>query len=125
VAPVAPSQTLPQQAASASTSGLDIASTGPTLTMAATRFPTDAVTQNAINTVVNGINTTEAFPNGASTYPMKDAATPTPVWHNFTLAQYKAVAAALLSYVAANDLIAAGNPLGATVLPAPSVTISV
>jgi hypothetical protein len=55
---------------------------------------------------------------------MIDAAN-SPAWNTFTIAQYKAVAAAILSYVAACDLIAAGNPLGATALPPNNVTISV
>jgi hypothetical protein len=126
-APAAPpAPTLAQQAATASISGLTIstAAGSPTLTLAATLFPTDLPTQNKINIVVNGINTTGAFPNGASTYPMLDAESPA-VWRNFTIAQYKAVAAALLTYVAACDLIAAGNPLNATTLPATNATISV
>jgi len=117
--------TFAQQAALASVSGLTVASTGPTLTMAATKFPTDAATQGVLNTVVNGLNTNGTFPEGAMTFPMLDAASPTPLWHTFTIAQYKAVATAIFNYVSANDLIAAGNPLGATVLPASSVTISV
>jgi hypothetical protein len=120
-----PPPTLAQQAAAASIAGLTIASTGPTLTMAATKFPTDAATQGVLNTVVNGLNTNGTFPEGAMTFPMLDAASPTPLWHTFTIAQYKAVATAIFNYVSANDLIAAGNPLGATVLPASSVTISV
>jgi hypothetical protein len=116
--------TLAQQAAAASISGLTIVSTGPTLTMAATKFPTDAATQVILNTVVNGLNTNGTFPGGATTFPMVDAATP-PVWHPLTAPQYKAVATAIFNYVSGNDLIAAGNPLNATTLPAPSITISV
>jgi hypothetical protein len=123
---IAPVLTLAQQAAAASIAGLTIATAAGsvTLTMAATKFPTDAETQGILNTVVNGLNTNGTFPEGAATFPMIDAATP-PVWHTFTVAQYKAVATAIFNYVSANDLIAAGNPLGATTLPANSVTISV
>jgi len=124
VATVPPPLTLAQQAAQASISGLTIASTGPTLTMAAAKFPTDTATQSVLNTVVNGLNTNGTFPEGAATFPMVDAATP-PVWHPLTIPQYKAISTAIFNYVSANDLIAAGNPLGATALPIPSVTISV
>jgi hypothetical protein len=120
--PIAP--TLAQQAAAASVSGLTISSTGPTLAMAATKFPTDLATQGILNTIVNGLNTNGTFPEGAMTFPMLDASTP-PAWHPFTIPQYKAVATAIFNYVSGNDLIAAGNPLNATALPASSVTISV
>lgn len=120
--PAASAPTLAQQAGAASITGLIIVSNGPTLTMAATLFPTSASTQTALNTVVNGLNTTGAFPGGATSFPMLDAAG---VWHTFTMAQYKAVAVAIFNYVASLDLIANGNPLGATSLPPNSVTISV
>ena len=120
--PAPPAPTLAQQAAAASVTGLIIASNGPTLTMPATLFPTSAGTQIALNTVVNGLNTTGAFPGGATCFPMLDSAD---VWHTFTAAQYKAVAVAVFNYVASLDLIANGNPLGATSLPTNNVTISV
>ena len=113
---------LAQQAASASVSGLTIASTGPTLTLPATLFPTDTQTQLRINTVVNGLNTLGTFPGGATSFPMLDSAG---TWHTFTIAQYKAVASALFAYISTLDLIAGGNPLNAAALPANSVTISV
>ena len=65
--------TLSQQAVSASTSGLTISSTGPTLTMAATLFPTDPTTQTKLNTIVNELNTSGTF-FGATAGLMKDAA---------------------------------------------------
>ena len=123
-APVAPppAPSLATQAARASIAGLTIASTGPTLTLADTLFPTDLTTQSILNTLVNGLNTLGSFPGGATTYPMKDSAG---IWHTLTESQYKAIAGAIFTYVSTLDLIAAGNPLNATALPLSSVSISV
>jgi hypothetical protein len=119
--PPAPVLTLAQQAAAASVSGLTIALTG-SITLAATLFPTTASTQTRITAVMTAVNATGDFPGGATTFPMPDASGN---WHTFTVAQYKSVAGAIASYIAALDLIANGNPLSATALPASSVTLTV
>ena len=116
-----PLSTLAQQAATASVSGLTIALTG-TMTLAATTFPTDAITTGKIANVVTALTVSGVFPGGGTTYPMRDASE---IWHTFTEAQYKTVAGAIATYVAACDLIADGNPNGATALPASSVTLTV
>ena len=119
--PAPPAPTLAQQALAAINAGLTITLSG-SLMLAATVFPTDLVTTGKIGAVITTLNTTKAFPGGATTYPMKDAAG---VWHTFTAAQYTTVAAAIAAYAAANDLIADGNPLNATALPAASVSLTV
>lgn len=119
--PAPPPPTLPQQAAAALAAGLTIALSG-TMTLAATAFPTDPATTTKIGAVVTTLLATSAFPGGATSYPMKDA---TGAWHTFNAAQYTKVAGALAAYVAALDLIADGNPLGATALPTASITLTV
>lgn len=116
-----PPPSLAQQAADAAVFGLAIALSG-TMTLAATLFPTDPVTQTKLGAVVTTLLATGAFPGGSASYPMLDAAG---AWHTFTAAQYKTVAGAIAAYVAACDLIAAGNPLGATALPPNSVSLTV
>ena len=118
-APAAP--TLAQQASAASVAGLMITLSG-SVTLAATLFPTDPVTQGKLGAVVTTIGASGAFPGGATSYPMKDASG---AWHSFTVGQYKAVAGAIAAYVAALDLIADGNPLAAASLPASSVSLAV
>lgn len=117
----APAATLAQQAAAASVAGLTIALSG-SLTLAATMFPTDPATQSKLGAVVTTLTATGAFPGGATSYPLKDASG---TWHTFTIDQYKAVAGAIAAYVAACDLIADGNPLGASELPANNVSLAV
>jgi hypothetical protein len=112
---------LPQQAQAALAGGLQITLSG-SMALAATVFPTDTASQQKISDVVTTINATGGFPNGAAEFPMKDA---NGIWHDFTVSQYKTVAAALSGFVATLDLIADGNPLGATALPATSVTLTV
>jgi hypothetical protein len=116
----APVLTLAQQAAAASVAGLSIALSG-TMTLAATLFPTDASTQKAIESM-NAMARAGVLPLGSTTYPMIDASG---TWHHFTASQYQAVAGAIAAYVSACDLIAAGNPMGATSLPAASVSLTV
>ncbi len=116
----APVLTLAQQAAAASVAGLSIALSG-TMTLAATLFPTDPVTQIKLANMAS-MASRGVLPLGATAYPMIDSAG---AWHQFTAAQYQAVAGAIAAYVAACDLIAAGNPLGVTVLPSNSITITV
>ena len=118
--PVVP-PTLAQQAAAAINAGVTLTLSG-SLTLAATLFPTDPVTTAKIGAVVTALLATGAFPGGATSYPMKDAAG---AWHTFTAAQYPKVAGAIAAYVAALDLIADGNPLGATALPSASVSLTV
>lgn len=120
-APAAPGMTLAQQAAAAGIAGLTIALSG-SLTLAATLFPSDAVTQQKLAHIAATIGATGGFPGGLAALPMKDASG---AWHSFDLAQWKAVAGAIAAYVAACDLIADGNPLAATALPASSVALSV
>ena len=120
-APPVPAPTLAQQAATAMAAGLTISLSG-SVTLAATLFPTDAATQGKLAAVAAGLGATGQFPGGATTFPMKDCAG---AWHSLTQAQYKAVAGAILSYVAASQLIVDGNPLGATALPPDSVALAV
>ena len=120
-APPVPAPTLAQQAATAMAAGLTISLSG-SVTLAATLFPTDAVTQGKLAAVAAGLGATGQFPGGDTTFPMKDSAG---AWHTFTQAQYKAVAAAILSYVAGLQLILDGNPLGVTALPPASVALAV
>jgi hypothetical protein len=119
--PAPPAPTLAQQAALALSVGLTISLSG-TMTLAATLFPTDPIATGKIADVITIVTATEAFPGGATSYPMKDAAG---AWHTFTISQYKAVAGALSGYVAPLYLIIDGNPLGATTLPANSVALTV
>ena len=118
--PPPPTLTLAQQAANAATGGLTITLSG-TMTLAETLFPTDARTQKAIESM-NAMARAGVLPLGSTTYPMIDAIG---TWHHFTASQYQAVAGAIAAYVAACDLIAAGNPLGVTALPAASVSLVV
>ena len=118
--PPPPTLTLTQQAANAATGGLTITLSG-TMTLAATLFPTDTKTQKAIESM-NAMARAGVLPLGSTTYPMIDASG---TWHHFTAAQYQAVAGAIAAYVSACDLIAAGNPLGVTELPAASVSLVV
>lgn len=119
--PPEPVLTLEQQAANAAIAGLTITLSG-TMTLAATRFPTDAATQRKLAAVITTLLATGDFPGGVISYPMIDA---DGEWHMFTGSQYKAVAAAISSYVAACDLIADGNPMGATELPATAVSLTI
>ena len=117
--PAAPS--LAQQAYAAMLTGLALTLSG-TLTLASTASPTDPTTQGKLAAGATTINTTGAFPGGATTYPMKDASG---AWHTFNLSQYKAVAAAIAGFAATLDLIIDGNPLGAASLPVSSVSLTV
>lgn len=117
----APQVTLAERAAGALGEGLTITLSG-SVTLAATVFPVDPTTMIKIGQVVTAINATGAFPGGAETYPIKDASG---VWHSFTVAQYKAVAAAIAGFVGQLDLIIDGNPLGATELPSSAATLAV
>lgn len=119
--PPAPAPTFAQQAAAAVGAGLSVALSG-AVTLAATLFPTDPITTAKIGAVVTTLLATGAFPGGAASYPMKDS---TGAWHTFAAAQYTAVAGAIAAHVAALDLIADGNPLDATALPAAQVSLTV
>ena len=118
--PPPPVLTLAQQAANAAVGGLTITLSG-TMTLAATLFPTDASTQKAIESM-NAMARAGVLPLGSTTYPMIDASG---TWHHFTAAQYQAVAGAIAAYVAACDLIAAGNPMGSKTLPSSTISLTV
>lgn len=118
---VAPVLTLAEQAAAAIAAGLTITLSG-SLTLAATVFPCDPTTQTKLNAINSVIAKTGAFPDGATSYPMKDA---TGAWHIFTASQYEAVAVAIADYVAPLDLMIDGNPLDATTLPSNSISLTV
>ena len=120
IIPYIPVLTLKQQAIQALNSGLTITLSG-TMTLAATLFPTDASTQKAIESM-NAMARAGVLPLGSTTYPMIDASGK---WHHFTASQYQAVAGAIAAYVAACDLVAAGNPLGVTAIPQNSVALTV
>lgn len=113
--------TLAQQAAAAVNAGLTIALSG-SITLPATLFPTDAATQGKLGAVVTVLGATGSFPDGAASYPMKDASG---TWHTLTAGQYKAVAGAIASYVAALDLVIDGNPFAVSALPAASIALTV
>ena len=91
------------------------------MTLAATLFPTDTKTQKAIESM-NAMARAGVLPLGSTTYPMIDASG---TWHHFTAAQYQAIAGAIAAYVAACDLIAAGNPMNATALPSSTISLTV
>jgi hypothetical protein len=112
---------LASQAATAINEGVTIALTG-SVTLAATVFPTDVVTTGKIANVITTVIAASGFPGGATSYPMRDMSG---AWHTFTIAQYTKVAAAISAYVADLDLIADGNPRGATSLPSSSITVAV
>ena len=118
--PPPPVLTLAQQAANAAVGGLTITLSG-TMTLAATLFPTDTKTQKAIESM-NAMARAGVLPLGSTTYPMIDASG---TWHHFTAAQYQAIAGAISAYVAACDLIAAGNPLGVSSLPSSTISLTV
>ena len=118
--PPPPVLTLAQQAANAAVGGLTITLSG-TMMLAATLFPTDTKTQKAIESM-NAMARAGVLPLGSTTYPMIDAAG---TWHHFTASQYQAVAGAIAAYVAACDLIAAGNPMNATALPSSTISLTV
>ncbi len=111
---------LAYQAGAAIPAGMTLTLSG-SYTLAATLFPTDTDTQTKLAAVMTTVNSTQAFPGGASTYPMKDSADS---WHTFTVSQYTAVAGALAGYVSALVLITDGNPLGVTTLPAASAALT-
>ena len=118
--PAASAPTLAQQAQAALTAGLTL-TLGGSLTLAATLFPTDMATQSKLAAVTTMLNTAGVFPGGATTYPLKDAAS---VWHTLTVNQYKTVVGGIATYVAALFLIIDGNPLSATALPSASATLT-
>ena len=120
-APASVTPSLAQEAAVAAGAGVTLTISG-SLTLAATLFPTDPVTQGKLASVITTLGATGAFPGGSQNYPMKDSAG---AWHTLTVAQYKAVAGAIATYVAALDLIADGNPMSATLLPSSSVSLTV
>ncbi len=115
----APTPTLARQASAAINAGLTLTLSG-SLTLAATAFPCDPITTGKIGAVITTLAVTGAFPGGATSYPLKDASGD---WHTFDAAQYKTVAGGIAAYVAALDLIADGNPMGATALPSSSVSL--
>jgi hypothetical protein len=120
--PAPPAPTFAQQALIALGAGLAITNTGDeALPLSGTVFPTDPVTTQKIGLVITTLTATQAFPGGATSFPMQDASG---TWHIMTPKQYLIVAGALSSYVAALDLIASGNPLGATELPPASITLT-
>lgn len=88
---------------------------------ASTKFPTNATALQRMAAVMFIVNATGRFSAGFTTWPMKDRAGQ---WHSLTVDQYKAIATAITSYVAACQLIADGNPLGATELPDAEVDLS-
>jgi len=119
-APLAPAgPTLAQQAAAAINAGLTLTLSG-SLTLAATLFPTDPTTTSKISDMA-AMAARGVLPLGATDYPMKDSAG---TWRHFTAAQYQAVAGAIAAYAGALNLIADGNPLGATTLPPASATVA-
>ena len=119
-APVVAAPTLVQLALGMLMGGLTIALSG-TMTLAETVFPTDPVTTGKIGAVITIVGATGSFANGATTWPMKDAAGN---WHDFTIAQYKAVAEAIANFVSALDLIIDGHP-DITALPPTSISVVV
>ena len=113
--------TLAQQAQVALNAGLTIGLSG-SITLAPTVFPVDAVTTGKIGAVVTTLLARGEFPNGGTSYPMKDAMGE---WHTFDIIQYEAVAGAISTYAASLYLIIDGNPENATELPSASVSLTV
>jgi hypothetical protein len=122
--PYVPSLTLAQQAGDAMIRGITITVTGPTLTLAATLFPTDPITQSKLAAVVTAVTATGMFPGGIESFPMKGSQGGSPVWISLNVPQYLTIAGAISTYVAALSLIIDGHP-GSTELPASSVSISI
>ncbi len=103
--PSAPALTLPQQALALLDGGIELTITG-SMTLTA-KFPTSSLPQHlllALQTVVSG---SAAFPGGAATWPVQDAAG---AWHSLTLAQFKPIATAIAAFVAQALLVAQGAP---------------
>lgn len=119
--PPTPTLTFEQQAAQAVAAGLLVSLSG-SMTLPPTLFPTDADTQRKLGGVIAVINTSGMFPGGAATFPIKDSDGD---WVAFTIDQYKAVAGAIATYVAALDLIIDGNPLNVSALPSPHIMLTV
>lgn len=120
-APSMPTPTLAQQAAAACLAGVTISLSGST-ELGSTLFSTDEFTRQSLSAVLMTLMITGSFPGDTVTYPLRDTGG---TWHAFTTAQYKAVAGAILTYIAALSLIMSGNPLGATELPSASLALSV
>lgn len=86
----------------------------------ATIFPVAIETQNRLRNILVLITSRGTFPGGIETFPIMDSSN-TP--HHLTVDEYTAMARKILDYAATLDLIADGNPLGATSLPEPSITV--
>jgi len=118
-ASVTASPTLAQQAAALIAGGLTITSSG-TLTLSAVTFATAGAAQAKVNAIATGIAVTSSFPGGAATwYLLKQDGT---LAEGLTVAQYKALAIAILDFVAQCDLCIDGA--AGAILPASAVTIT-
>jgi hypothetical protein len=84
-------------------------------------FPIDQATQTRMQSILLLLQRRGTFPGKLTTYPLMDI-TNTP-WQ-LTVSQYEEVATQILEYASSVDLIFNGNPLKATELPEPSITIT-
>jgi len=116
--PVPPALTLAQQAAQAVDAGLSIALSG-SISLAETLFATDPQTQSWIDAEVTSILLNGTFVDGASTVQWPDA---TGALHDFTVPQFKIIAAAVGAYVGVCRKCIIGS---ATALPPASIPLTV
>ena len=117
-ATAAPALTPVQQAFKALAAGITVTFTG-SLTYTTT-FLTDSASMSNWMKLATVVNTTGAFPGGATSWDMSDS---TGVWHTFTLSQWKAVAGALALFDAQCLQIIAGHP--SVTLPPSTITLGV
>jgi hypothetical protein len=105
-------------ARAAATAGLIVTWSG--RTAEPVKFATDHQAMGHLTATAAVIATTGKLPGGAKTYPARSV---DGRWNLLDVDEYRAVAVAAASYVSALGLIADGNPLGATDLPADKVRI--
>ena len=116
--PAPPSPSLAQQAATLLAGGLAVTCTSDAALSAT--YPADQTSQTKMIGLQLGLTATGAFPGGATTWPVKDAATP-PQWHVMTAVQFGELVTKMLAFVAACDLVIDGQ---STTLPPPTATIA-
>lgn len=108
---------LPEQARHALHDGVKVTYPG---VFETTIFPVTLEAQSRMRNVVVLLTHRGTFPGGIEKFPLMTASS-TP--YHLTVEQYLAVAVKILDYAATLDLIADGNPLEATSLPEPSITV--
>ncbi len=110
--------TVAQQAQALLLAGLTVTTTG-TLALSAVALATNAAAQSKIVAVMTAVNTTGVFPSAAASwYLLKQDGS---LLSGLTLVQYKALATAILDFVAACDLVIDG---ASTTLPTAAATVA-